>query len=139
VRWPDFAPRATAAGFLSVLGQPLRLRDRRIGALNVFWDQPRDPADADTRLARGLADMAAIGILHSQALHEADAQVRNLEDALQHRAIVEQAKALIAERAGLDHGGAFDRLRRYARSRNLKLRDVARQVVDGDLDHSALT
>ncbi len=35
-RWPAFAPRALAAGIRSVHAFPMRVRDRVIGALNVF-------------------------------------------------------------------------------------------------------
>jgi hypothetical protein len=45
-----------------------------------------------------------------------------------------QAKGVIAERVGLPMYVAFDRLRRYARSSNQKLSDVARRLVERDLD-----
>src|SRR4051794_3130359 len=35
-RWPQFVPRAMAAGFRSVHAFPLRLREQVVGALNVF-------------------------------------------------------------------------------------------------------
>jgi GAF domain-containing protein len=35
-KWPQFAPRAVAAGYRSVHAFPLRLRDQVIGALNLF-------------------------------------------------------------------------------------------------------
>jgi hypothetical protein len=34
---------------------------------------------------------------------------------------------------------AFDRLRRYARARNLRLTQVARDIVEGRLDPTALS
>jgi len=48
-----------------------------------------------------------------------------------------QAKAVLAERAGVDLAEAFPRLRSYARSNNLRLTDVAPAVVDGILDPRA--
>jgi AmiR/NasT family two-component response regulator len=47
--------------------------------------------------------------------------------------IIEQAKGVIAERAGVDPAQAFSRLRGYARSSNLRLTDVAEAAVDGTL------
>ncbi|MGH3564870.1 MAG: ANTAR domain-containing protein [Pseudonocardia sp.] len=38
-----------------------------------------------------------------------------------------------------DTNAAFDRLRRYARNHNLRLSDVARQVVETDLAADVLT
>src|ERR1044072_7520824 len=46
-RWPSFAPMAVAAGFGSVHAFPMRLRDRVVGALNVFGVEvaPLDETD----------------------------------------------------------------------------------------------
>jgi GAF domain-containing protein len=132
-RWPDFVPRALELGYCCVHAQPLRLREERIGALNVFWSEP-ERFDADDELAaKGLADMASIGIMHERALTAAYDQIHHLRRALANRAVVEQAKILLAERLDADPGDAFDWLRRYARNHNQRLRDVAQRVLDGDL------
>jgi AmiR/NasT family two-component response regulator len=57
-----------------------------------------------------------------------------LSAALTSRVVIEQAKGVIAERAGIDLAEAFSRLRRYARNRNLRLTDVA---IVGSLDPQA--
>ena len=51
--------------------------------------------------------------------------------------MIEQAKGVIAERAGIDLAEAFSRLRRYARNHNLRLTDVAQASIDGTLDPPA--
>ena len=51
--------------------------------------------------------------------------------------VIEQAKGVIAERAGIDLAEAFSRLRRDARSRNLRLTDVAEAAIVGSLDPQA--
>jgi AmiR/NasT family two-component response regulator len=55
------------------------------------------------------------------------------------RIVIEQAKRVAAERSGLDMGEAFLRLRRYARTNQLRLTDVAQTTVDGSLDPSTWT
>jgi hypothetical protein len=57
--------------------------------------------------------------------------------ALTSRVVIERAKGVIAERAGIDLAEAFSRLRAYARSNNLRLTDVAQAAVDGTLDPRA--
>ena len=56
-----------------------------------------------------------------------------LQSALDSRVVIEQAKGFLAGRDGDTPEGAFVRLRRHARDRNLTLRDVARQLMDGEI------
>jgi AmiR/NasT family two-component response regulator len=62
--------------------------------------------------------------MQSQLLNE------QLTAALTSRVVIEQAKGVISERAGVTLAEAFTRLRAYARNRNLRLTDVARNFVD---------
>jgi AmiR/NasT family two-component response regulator len=57
-----------------------------------------------------------------------------LGDALYGRIVREQAKGIVAERAGLDIEGAFSRMRAYARDHNVNVIDVALGLVDGTLN-----
>jgi GAF domain-containing protein len=137
-RWPRFAPKAAEAGFRSVHALPMRLRGDSIGALNLFQIDEGQLDDADLAAAQALADVATITILaHRAAL---DAQVRNeqLTRALNTRIVIEQAKGVVAERAGLDMEDAFTRLRRHARQHNLRLTDVAHAVSTRALAVTAL-
>lgn len=52
--WPQFSPRAVAAGFLSVTALPMRLRGRTIGALNLFRSNLGDLGDQDLVAAPGV-------------------------------------------------------------------------------------
>jgi AmiR/NasT family two-component response regulator len=57
-----------------------------------------------------------------------------LSAALYDRIVREQAKGIVAERAGLDIEGAFSRMRAYARDHNVDLVDVAHGLVDATLN-----
>jgi AmiR/NasT family two-component response regulator len=59
-----------------------------------------------------------------------------LQTALNSRVVLEQAKGVVAERAQMDIGDAYQVLRWYARNHNRHLRDVAAEVVGGALDAS---
>ena len=128
-RWPRFTPKAVEAGFGSVQALPMRLRDQAIGALNLFRVETGPMREADVVAAQALADVATIAILqHRAAL---DAQVLNdqLTEALNSRIIIEQAKGVVAEQAGVDMEQAFSRLRSHARNHNLRLADVAEAIT----------
>jgi AmiR/NasT family two-component response regulator len=61
-----------------------------------------------------------------------------LEHALNSRIVIEQAKGMVAERTGVSLEEAFKTLRGHARSHNLRLADLAHDVVTGALGASAL-
>ena len=86
-----------------------------------------------SRAAQALADVATIAILQHRVGLQAHLVNEQLNEALNSRIVIEQAKGVIAERAGVDTDDAFQRLRRYSRSNNLRLADVARDVANGTL------
>ncbi len=129
-RWPAFADRAHRKGFRGVSALPMRLRSERIGALNLFSTGPRSLSAADLQIAQALADIATSGILHARVLADSLTVNEQLSMALNSRVIIEQAKGMLAEYAGLDMGAAFGRLRSYARDNNQRLADIAQAVVD---------
>ena len=132
--WPRFSVAALEAGFHSVSALPLRLRDTTIGALNLFSVGVAPMSEPNTVVARAFADLAAISVLQHRSADEHQRTNEQLSYALNSRIVIEQAKGIIAERAGVGLPEAFDRLRGYARDHNLRLTEVAHAAVDGTLD-----
>ncbi|HEY2269496.1 MAG TPA: GAF and ANTAR domain-containing protein [Streptosporangiaceae bacterium] len=136
-RWPSFAAAARQAGFQSAFALPLRLREVTIGALNLLSTTRTPMAEADVIVARAFADLAALSIVQHQAAAEAQRLNEQLSATLAGRVVIEQAKGMISERAGIQLDEAFSRLRAYARNRNLRLTDVAQAAIDDTLDRLA--
>ena len=136
--WPRFGPRALEAGFRSVHALPMHLRELTIGALNLFKSEPGRLNEDDIVAAQAFADVATIAILQHRAAREAQTLNAQLSEALNTRVVIEQAKGVLAERTGVDMELSFSRLRNYARNHNLRLVDVARDVIDGSLSTAAL-
>src|SRR5437764_10767328 len=63
-------------------------------------------------------------------LAEAEERITQLQEALESRIVIEQAKGVLAERLAISVGEAFDILRYAARSHRTKLRDLAGRVVE---------
>jgi GAF domain-containing protein len=135
--WPAFTAAALQAGFRSAFAIPLRWRDVTLGALNVLSVSQEPMGDGDAIVARAFADLAALSIVQHRAGAEAKRLNEQLSGALTSRIVIEQAKGVISERAGVDLADAFARLRSYARSSNLRLTDVAQSAIDGTLDPNA--
>ncbi|WP_347359764.1 GAF and ANTAR domain-containing protein [Streptomyces sp. 150FB] len=136
--WPAFAENARSSGFRTSHTFPLRLRDRAVGALNLFHTsvQPLTPQDAS--LAQALADVATIALLQQRALDQQYIEKAQLQRALTSRIIIEQAKGILAERWQTDVDAAFAALRTYARSNRMRLSDCARQIIEQTLDTAVI-
>jgi len=137
-RWPRFAPVALEAGFHSVHALPMRLRGTVMGALNLFHVEPGGMRQADIAAAQAMADIASIAVLQHRATLEAQLVNEQLNHALNSRIVIEQAKGMLAERRGLDMEQAFAQLRNHARNHNLRLADVARDLIEGELAAESL-
>ncbi|HTD58604.1 MAG TPA: GAF and ANTAR domain-containing protein [Solirubrobacteraceae bacterium] len=138
-RWPTFAPMALQKGFRSVQAIPMRVRGQTIGALNLFRATTGRLVEQDLSLGQGMADIAAIALLHERSVREAHRVVEQLQDALSSRVMIEQAKGVLAERAHIGVDAAFALLRAHAREHNLRLSNVARDLIDGHLDATSLS
>jgi AmiR/NasT family two-component response regulator len=79
---------------------------------------PGTPPEAE-RAVKRLVELTAV-------LARRSAQ---LQEALDSRIVIEQAKGILAERFSLDPDEAFQLLRRGARSNRIPLRDLAARVV----------
>jgi len=135
-RWPSFAPMAVAAGFGSVHAFPMRLRDRVVGALNVFGVEVAPLDETDVRVIQALADVATISLLQERALAAASTLTQQLQGALSSRILIEQAKGVIAASNDVTLRQAFESLRKYARSHHVLLSDLAARVVDREVNPS---
>jgi signal transduction protein with GAF and PtsI domain len=102
-----------------------------IGTLDVYARAPRDwdPSEVAALQAYG-------GLVASLLSAAVTAQVKGrladqLQAALEHRWLIEQAKGVVMGREQLDAQAAFERLRGVARSSTRRLADVAKDVTAG--------
>lgn len=137
-RWPRFAPRALEVGFRSVQAVPLRLRGEVLGAMNLFIAEPGGVVSADLPLVQALADIATIGLLQRRTTLNAQLHLGQVQHALHSRIVIEQAKGIIAQQAGISVDDAFERLRTHSRNHNRAVHDLALAVIDGELSATSL-
>jgi GAF domain-containing protein len=137
-RWPLFTPKALAYGFRSVHSLPMRLRGRTIGALNLFRTHQGTLTEEDAGMAQGLADVATIAILQHRSTLDATVLNAQLNNALNSRIIIEQAKGMVRQSTNCAMDEAFSRLRNHARNHNEGLTDVATRVISNSIRPSDL-
>ena len=130
-RWPRLGPAVATNRIRGVLSVPVGLGADILGTCNAITHSPRGWTDADA--AAIVAFGAVIGRLLrtiTEARRKGDLAVQ-LQTALDSRIVVEQAKGVLMEREGLSAQAAFERLRRQARSRSMRIDDLARQLITG--------
>jgi ANTAR domain/GAF domain len=133
-RWPLFAGAAVAAGFASVHALPMRLRDRVLGTVGLFGTRIGALAEDDLRLGQALAYVAAVALVQERVAADRELINAQLQTALDSRVVLEQAKGVLAQVGRIDMDEAFAVLRSYARDRNERLTNVARAVVNRQVD-----
>jgi GAF domain-containing protein len=109
---------------------------QRVGALNVYQATRGTFSEADQLAGQILADVATTYILNARAYEQSSRLAGQLQNALDTRVVIEQAKGRVAEQLRTDMGTAFELMRKHARSQGRRLHDVAAEVVDGRLRFS---
>ncbi|RLK54340.1 ANTAR domain-containing protein [Actinokineospora cianjurensis] len=132
-RWPRFGPAAAELGFRSLASVALlpdALAPRLSGALNVYSREPHefDPVDRDALML--LATHASLALAATEGVTREQLRIEQLREALDTRDVIGQAKGILMVRRGIDAQQAFDTLRRTSQNINVKLRDLAKTLVD---------
>ena len=132
-QWPEYVAIATRHGVHSVAGIPLSLATETIGALNLYSAQPRDWSPDDLRAARALADMATAYLVNASKLAQQSQLNQQLQQALEKRLVIEQAKGITAQAHHASVEAAFGLIRRHARNHNISIQTVAEAIVNAGL------
>jgi hypothetical protein len=133
-RWPAFAPAACQAGAAAVFAFPLAIGAIQAGVLGLYRDRPGGLSDVQLGDVLLFADTATLLMLDAKAgeldglggLGGPGGQQAELTG---HRAEIDQATGMLTEQLNVGITEAFARLRAYAYAYDLRLADVARDIV----------
>jgi GAF domain-containing protein len=129
--WQDFTQVLLAEGISSALSVPVELDGGVIGTLDVYAGEPRDWDPSEVAAIQAYAGLVA-SLLSAAVMAEVKGRLADqLQAALEHRWLIEQAKGVVMGREQLDAQAAFERLRGAARSSTRRLADVAKDVTAG--------
>jgi GAF domain-containing protein len=133
-RWPEFSTAAEKAGVHSVLAVPLVANDHAIGALNLYSKSPAGYDEAAEDTARLFSQQAAVACANAEVYWRTFSLTEHLREALESRDVIGQAKGILMARRNCTADAAFELLRQASQHHNIKLREIAEQVVYlGDL------
>lgn len=128
-RWPSYGAAALAAGMRSSLSMPLPVQQQVIGALNIYGAAPGSFSEESAAVARTFAGYAAIALANAQVFAATAALAEQMKQAMESRAVIEQAKGVLMGQRRCTGDDAFDILRDISQRSNRKLRDVAEALV----------
>lgn len=128
-RWPEFAAAASRLGVAGVAGIPMRLTNQTIGALNLYAREPRQWSEEDVTVAAVLADVATSYVINASKMHQQQQLSQQLQQALESRVVIEQAKGITAQRQTVTVDEAYHLMRGHARNNNASIRAVAEAIV----------
>ena len=133
-RWPVFALAARQAGAAAIFAFPLRIGAIRAGVLGLYRERPGPLTAFQLGDALIFADTATLLLLDAQDQAGSDLAAPagpggQPADLALRRAEIDQATGMLTEQLGAGIGDAFVRLRAYAYARDLRLTDVARDIV----------
>jgi GAF domain-containing protein len=128
-RWPDYAPVALEAGARSSLSVPFPIQQHAMAALNLYSREVDAFSDDDIERAHEIARLAAVAVTNAVLYESAADLAAQLQEAMQSRAVIEQAKGVLMATSQCTADQAFDMLVKASQRENRKLRDVAAQIV----------
>ena len=130
-RWPRYTARVQGTEARSSLSVPLPYQGDSIGALNCYSCTPAAFASEESLEAgRQVAEAIAVAVVNAEAHAQLADHARNMQLAMESRAVIEQAKGVLMAQRGVDADAAFDMLREASQRSNRKLREVAVGVVE---------
>jgi GAF domain-containing protein len=129
--WDKFAQVLLSEGICAALSVPVELDGGVIGTLDIYAGQPRDWDPSEVAALQAYAGLVASLLSLAVTAQIKGRLADQLQAALEHRWLIEQAKGVVMGREQVDAQTAFERLRGAARSSTRRLADVAKDVTGG--------
>lgn len=129
VPYDEYVERALNMGFHHECVLPLQHRGHVLGAVVALGRHELGPSPDRVSLVGTLASVAAAVLHAGRTTHMSVELAGQLQSALHSRVSIEQAKGILATRAGTGIDAAFGVLRNRARAERRPLADVAADVV----------
>jgi GAF domain-containing protein len=123
VRWPQWSQRAAEQlGIRSVLSLQLFVGPKTFGSLDLYSTSPGAFRLEDRVSALSLAAHVAVALVAAQ-------ERETMESALITRTTIGQAEGMLMQHLGIKPDQAFSTLVRLSQTRNIKLHQVAADIV----------
>ncbi len=128
-RWPEFASEALCRGVRASVALVHEFPPMSV-VLSVVSVRPNAIKSEQVPLAATLAAFGGAVLANASAFGDAQREAVQLRNAVESRAVVDQAKGILMHALGCSATDALERMRRVSQTRHVKVTDVAKQVVE---------
>ncbi|MDT7803469.1 MAG: hypothetical protein QOI78_6902 [Actinomycetota bacterium] len=128
-RWPEFTAAAGESAVLGYLSTPLFIDCEYHGSLNLYDTGGNSFGALDAALLELYTTAAEAALRSARRRRTARETTTQLTAALTSRAVIDQAKGILMALHRVSADDAFELLVKASQERNVKLREVARQLV----------
>ena len=128
-RWAGFEARALAHGIGAVFSVPVQAGDDVLGAMNFYASTAGAFGPEEQDRGHQFAEEATRALELAVRLGDQVEMTEQLKTALTSRAVIDQAIGVIMSQNSCNAEEAFAVLRAASQTRNVKLRDVAVEVI----------
>jgi hypothetical protein len=129
LRWAGFCRAAHARGVRSCLGLPLSSPTGLMGCYNFYSTWPGGYREESRTQLEVFAGNAAGAVAVAVRMADQALLSQDLHQALTSRAVIDQAIGIMMAQQRCDAGTAYAILRRASQNRNIKLRELAAEIV----------
>ncbi|KOV77258.1 hypothetical protein ADL03_41840 [Nocardia sp. NRRL S-836] len=134
--WPEFEAAAAAHAIRAYLSVPVLLPssnssdEKHLGSVNIYSHTAAAFDPFDEGLMRLFTTAASVTIASAQRWQRSRDHIDSLEKALASRAVIDQAKGVLMAVHSCTADEAFMMLVQRSQHENIKLRDVAKNLLD---------
>jgi len=129
--WRELAQVCIDEGIHAALSVPVQVGGGPVGTLDIYLAAPREWDDSEAAALQAYAGVVATLLVAAVTAQVKGRLADQLQGALEHRLLIEQAEAVLIDREGMNAQAAFQWLWTAARSSEREAVDVAREVVGG--------
>jgi ANTAR domain len=128
-RWPEFGTAALSRGVRCCCSLVHEFGDMTV-VLSLYSVRPHALDPDQLELASLLAAFGAASVANASRFGDAQRTASQLQEAIDARAMVDQAKGILMHAFGCGADEAFERLRHISQTQHVKLTEVARQIIE---------
>src|SRR6201994_516886 len=128
-RWPDYMTAALCRGVRSQLALVHEIPPLTVG-LSIASVRAGAFESEQAPFAETLAACGGAGLGNASAYGDAQREAVQLRNAVESRAVVDQAKGILMHALGCSAAEALERMRRISQTQHVKVTDVARNILE---------